>query len=531
MPFRGGFVGDPSFETPYNMDMEFDDLDRRIGKTNAILTATEHQIIVGRLATAEIALLRLDFHPLQGTSSDALALMHLKISFQINLYKVALAPHKRLPLEIIRQIFLYCTPCPVALPPRRSEAPMLLCRVCSAWRTLALHTPELWRDIILYPSDHPNRPRDVALAHSWLSRCSKSLMSLEIWTITPGFIPVSSYRNWPLDPVCDLVIPYSNRFRQLHLTLPYQQIKDFLSLSPGSLQSLEELSLFSTVDPSSLTNFEPATVFSSIPRLRCVSFRFDGVLDLRLLNLPWNQLTRLSVMTALVPIDVCHSVFRACTLLEECSLSTNYIDDSFAYQLTPQEPTVLPVLHILDICFVGPNHHEFFAPLVLPSLRDLTFRSVKGLHWSSSFYASFLNHPTSVLERLSMPDLPGDWINAPNLEFETLFAMTPSLQEIRLPFHDFLHESTLAKISTGELVPCLEHLDLSAEELGPVLDMLEARRDGVKHGEHDAHPISALRSVRIACRSPDQRQSSRLEKLREGGLDILFCVSRFGDEW
>ncbi|KAJ6627993.1 hypothetical protein B0H10DRAFT_1993151 [Mycena sp. CBHHK59/15] len=51
--------------------------------------------------------------------------------------------HKKLPLEITSEIFVHCVPHSVFPIPIPSHAPLLLTRVCSDWRSIALNTPNL----------------------------------------------------------------------------------------------------------------------------------------------------------------------------------------------------------------------------------------------------------------------------------------------------------------------------------------------------------------------------------------------------
>ncbi|TDL13631.1 hypothetical protein BD410DRAFT_735089 [Rickenella mellea] len=53
-----------------------------------------------------------------------------------------------LPFELLAKIFLFCLPITFPRPSRR-EAPLLLGRVCRVWRSVSLHTPQLWAQIIL----------------------------------------------------------------------------------------------------------------------------------------------------------------------------------------------------------------------------------------------------------------------------------------------------------------------------------------------------------------------------------------------
>lgn len=53
-----------------------------------------------------------------------------------------------LPIEIIAHIFILCLPkYPLRHPqPDLAQAPLLLCHVCSMWRTISLNTPQLWNN-------------------------------------------------------------------------------------------------------------------------------------------------------------------------------------------------------------------------------------------------------------------------------------------------------------------------------------------------------------------------------------------------
>jgi hypothetical protein len=55
-------------------------------------------------------------------------------------------PITKVPYDVLVEIFIHCLPrrpLPIAQP-NTSVAPMLLCRICSCWRTVALATPSLW---------------------------------------------------------------------------------------------------------------------------------------------------------------------------------------------------------------------------------------------------------------------------------------------------------------------------------------------------------------------------------------------------
>ncbi|KAJ7112955.1 hypothetical protein C8R44DRAFT_561632, partial [Mycena epipterygia] len=65
----------------------------------------------------------------------------------IDPYLALLSPARRLPDDVVAEIFA------VSLPSNRntilngSESPLLLCHICSAWRNLAFTIPRLWASL------------------------------------------------------------------------------------------------------------------------------------------------------------------------------------------------------------------------------------------------------------------------------------------------------------------------------------------------------------------------------------------------
>ncbi|KAF8962995.1 hypothetical protein BDZ97DRAFT_1662215, partial [Flammula alnicola] len=62
----------------------------------------------------------------------------------INLYNGILSPIRRVPPEIWNEIFYHCLPTQRNPIMSTSDAPLLLTRVCSKWRSAALSSPHLW---------------------------------------------------------------------------------------------------------------------------------------------------------------------------------------------------------------------------------------------------------------------------------------------------------------------------------------------------------------------------------------------------
>ncbi|KAE9400643.1 hypothetical protein BT96DRAFT_818902, partial [Gymnopus androsaceus JB14] len=75
---------------------------------------------------------------------QALATRRSTIRSFIRSHNALLSPMRRLPAEVLSEIFFHCLP--TDRNPVRSikEAPLLFTRVCSRWRSIALESPRLW---------------------------------------------------------------------------------------------------------------------------------------------------------------------------------------------------------------------------------------------------------------------------------------------------------------------------------------------------------------------------------------------------
>lgn len=69
------------------------------------------------------------------------------------------APWRRLPLELLREIFLYCIPAKWDPTCRAEKRPTELTRVCYSWNRIALGIPQLWTHIALLFKEPPSYAR------------------------------------------------------------------------------------------------------------------------------------------------------------------------------------------------------------------------------------------------------------------------------------------------------------------------------------------------------------------------------------
>ncbi|KAJ6594704.1 hypothetical protein B0H19DRAFT_899198, partial [Mycena capillaripes] len=75
---------------------------------------------------------------------DKLAAERDDLGAFVEAHKALSSPVRRLPLDIIQEIFVACIPTHRNCVMSASEAPVLLGRICSSWRAISLSTPRLW---------------------------------------------------------------------------------------------------------------------------------------------------------------------------------------------------------------------------------------------------------------------------------------------------------------------------------------------------------------------------------------------------
>ncbi|KAJ7106998.1 hypothetical protein C8R44DRAFT_555725, partial [Mycena epipterygia] len=65
----------------------------------------------------------------------------------IDCHLALVSPARRLPQDILQEIFTACLPSQGLATMDSSESPLLISHVCSAWRRLALAMPRLWASL------------------------------------------------------------------------------------------------------------------------------------------------------------------------------------------------------------------------------------------------------------------------------------------------------------------------------------------------------------------------------------------------
>ncbi|KAJ7153658.1 hypothetical protein C8R46DRAFT_1119488 [Mycena filopes] len=281
-----------------------------------------------------------------------------------------LSPARRLPSDVLAEIFKAC------LPPDRNavmsgaQSPLLLCQICQAWRNLALSIPRLWTSL------HIVLPEDT-------SKLSELNQSISAWLSKSGALPLSISVVCPkgrvdYSMVLETLVRYSPRWARMRFKVWAYSNSIFAALSPLSGADLPILHTlaFHCVCEAFLVDPGKFGTFLIIPTL--VSMSLSGVPCP--FPLPWKGLRHLCL--ARETVGTYFSGTRALDLLrqlpdlETCSLGIGVsapVDGHPTASMSPLLPCRMENLWHLSVADPWCHSRDLFKNLDLPHLRSLEY--------------------------------------------------------------------------------------------------------------------------------------------------------------
>lgn len=406
-------------------------------------------------------------------------------------------------------------------------------QVCADWRRIAFTTPELWKITL---SRIPDRPSASKLINAWWSQCSGSRLSL---TVNKSY-----FQNFGLHRQTDgilfdhflfqnIILPYSARLAQLTILMGVETAKKMLDLPPGSFQALQTLNLTVEQGDSNSALFLDSfnTAFSSSPDLSEIAFRGPSLTDPLLLQLPWQQLTRIGLGIQVIRADLALSLLSYCPLLSSCIIGViGHVDVDMAAHIASMPVSHLTNLTQLCLAFAGSlNHRQFLHPLSLPNLHDLTLINSPShaYDWVSSSYSIFLHRARFTLTHFRMIESQNNFGtgNPTDRHFdEILMSYMPRVETFEVPDTFTISTSTLEKIARGELLPSAIETTFSVDSLRPALEMLEERLSHSRVRNADGQTaISAITNAVVNC-SSSSVMDDMIQGLKDQGINVVVKI-------
>jgi hypothetical protein len=487
-------------------------------ETTELTTSQTHQIILE--ADIELAVFDRDIAQLNASLYTIMEKRH-EVQRRRNIHHAALAPIRRLPLELMSYIFILCLPGPIApfmqdRRPQSDEAPLLLMRVDRHFRTIALSTSQLWRSLFLdLRAPFPLRPEHTEMVDSWLQRSGDSGASLTIYSSDPF--------EAAIPPAVDAVISNAHRIQKLNINGSWKFCRALMPIK-GSLSLLQDLAIEiwerMPPDPS-----EPHDLFAVAPALRTLKLNQRYENSFPKFDLPLAQITNCEFVHQ--TLHQIREFLQQMPNLEKLNVNSCFDTESPPPHTAPG--SVVPQFSALANEL---GMEKFSRPL--PNLRSVTFCRGHPRVWP--LVKAFLDWGCApYLESFEIDGLSG----VGDRVLTDFLSTTPSLTklDIRNYSHEplvlgnlFMSRLTMAtgrSQGTPALVPKLQFLSLIGSidfDGGQLADMIESRlrpRNTDTSSNLGSSEDITLRHLRLQLRREvDERVIRRLEGLRGKGLDL-----------
>ncbi|TFK42086.1 hypothetical protein BDQ12DRAFT_352931 [Crucibulum laeve] len=555
--------------------------------TNYVPSDGETSQIKQLLIKPQIELLALDeeIQRVQGLLNDLL-LNRDTLQETLKAHEALISIPRRLPQDILQEIFLRCLPTDTNAVMNCKEAPLLLGRICSNWRTIVYATPQLWSSIhiCMFDSDSLEVPFDLNIDHWTYQELSKRIgfsrtQAVRDWLNRTGSCPLSiSYYGRPglprwnstgyevsPDRIMEILSTFSRRWRDMYFRVPAESSQGLLHrLSADDVPILRSLSVTSA---NSYTD-EPLLDTSTTPMIP------PDIQSLSLLPIPnmamfkylaetrWSQITRLSLncdihgMSTSVKLSTTLSVLRHCPQITHFWLVARNVSEPDEHSTLEGPSVTLAHLRSMTISTVI-NIQEFLDCLILPSLSSLAIHLIQALFENdvlplfinpfisrigeqiTSLTVDCSNENSQEYLRRCMSYMPlvrkvhivdYEWFTMPSRQFarrhrtDSNYLLDDEILKMLTPAND---------VPTASVWPDLETLECDVDavvSMKRILEFLEARNGKADVGIAQIKRIKLTLNCLIPCMEGDDARvcESRIAKLREDGVEVDISWAKIG---
>ncbi|KIM41499.1 hypothetical protein M413DRAFT_149674 [Hebeloma cylindrosporum] len=232
---------------------------------------------------------------------ETMEIRRQRIREVINDHKVILSPVRRLPPDVLHEIFFHCMPTDRNPVMKHSESPLLLTRICSSWRAIALSSPRIWSKIYIplpgnpiYSSNYgvitdestvSKRRQKFArvlrlrcdAVRKWLSRSEDDELPHEMFSI---------------------VLSFADRWRDIDLSMPHVIYNELQSnINATTFSSLRSLKVtLSVINRGGDTQF-PQIRLLAAPSLRRIVISAEALRPGNVAE--WNHITHITLTSSI----------------------------------------------------------------------------------------------------------------------------------------------------------------------------------------------------------------------------------------
>ncbi|KAJ7045139.1 hypothetical protein C8F04DRAFT_1388707 [Mycena alexandri] len=413
---------------------------------------------------------------------DKLAERRASLGAFVDAHRALLSPIRRLPLDVIEEIFVACLPTHRNCVMSASEAPVLLGRICSSWRAISLTTTRLWTRLhVVWPArlSHVDVidakvAQRLEVFETWFGRSGQLPLSISVYGIAPSFLQA--------------LLPFVSRLQHIHFMALPPSLEPLSHITEADVPMLETIAV--THLPRRDEGWESSAMFRG-PRISgftapAVSFA-TGNLPLR-----WHQLTILKMERSGGDIlsQKVLKLLSGCPELRICKLFASHSDGA------PHPPVELKFLHTLQLAprMGGAALTFLLDRLTLPELRNLSLAvqiadqqnlpgyltrwtkleslEISNRSFSASSWVECICSLPATMRRLRIADTMPIMLYPPALETAlTVLAPPygtplpcPALEELHISSTSTLSDDALLRFITGRMVavfpPTLRHVEV-----------------------------------------------------------------------
>ncbi|KAF7354407.1 hypothetical protein MVEN_01129700 [Mycena venus] len=440
-----------------------------------------------------------------------------------------LSPIRRIPCEILGEIFLCCRNNSIHAPgylitdPR--ETPLLLGTICSSWRVVSHNTPRVWDTVFLGTQPALDAAKALSM-RALLERSRRLPLTISLVALQdPSFErDWSATTRWALDVVWD----FHERLEHISLGVTAEGVVPRILPLEKPLPVLNSVNFIvhhRATDPLLAAYLD---LFQTAPRLRVLKLEdprhSDDILTSRF---PWSQLISLDLD---IPIDVltARDILVQCTMLE----TARFLNIEGAVEDDTSVRPICTLNHLQTLNLVlgrgyrvasisdGPSA-DFITSFAMPKLNKLR---IELSDWSADDLLNLHARSHFTLHGLSLTGLA-----FPVDELLPLLQLLTALQSLSLRLCDFIG-SDLFRLFTYKpgsqaplLLPHLRTLKLHKITDNLDGDVLVNMVDSLRNYAGDLNaPFPAIQSVEIFLEGKQLAPAieSRLATIRSSGFLI-----------
>ncbi|CAA7271818.1 unnamed protein product [Cyclocybe aegerita] len=470
-----------------------------------------------------------------------------------------MANAQRLPASILLRIFELSIEAQDPFPAPKYDVLRVITHAYPEWRRVALAQASLWTHIQLPPIRFQHPENLVGLFQQHVDRSADLPLSIELQTDVRAQLPGGDtanvvedylYGGGAISIIDTILLPICERLVSLTCLLCGADIVCFLHLLSGTFPALERVSItfIHTLDTprspftGSLVDCLNFTVFENHKALKEATFNILNEIHPLDLKLLWTIITKLDLgQNPVSPLLFLRIMRRVSPSLIEGSFQIEFPRVSARPLHHRYCDVLMPHLTTLRLKLTNPSvDTSFFFYLRAPGLEILRIEKYDDYAgWEVSMFDPFLMHFTRTLRVLELADFspkaPG---YAPPVrkssqtriyqDLESLFAILPHLEVLRLPSSIQIRMPMIEKLANGLLLPLLIELELYAVDPEQVLWMMKERN--FLSGYCQLQPGSSRRASEVA--SQMNVKSFRLVKVWVDDCEVELSSSvRVGMEF